>query len=303
MSDLTGLETLSAEQTARTLAASFGAKMEVGLQLRATTTDIELTKARARVRGMVKGCQKCELSQKCAGPVAMTGPETGGAAKVVVVGEAPGKVENEKGRPFVGPAGKLMRALMTTAGFDLDEVSWCNVVSCWPHREPPTPNRQEMIDCRGNLRDQVVASGALYVVLAGGIATQAWRGDLKVSDVHGRCFIWGGMWVVMPVYHPAAILRDQTKKKPTMTDLEKFARVVNGDEGLGALEVRCVKCGEDVDHYDPDGVAFCNRHWLKYGAQWKVEMLKWSNNRGVVKVKRGYGKKATVLREGQGELV
>lgn len=217
---------------------------------------------------------------------------------MAIIGEAPGRQEDSRGEPFVGPAGKLLKAMMRQAEFDVDDVAWMNVVSCWPTREPPTPKKEEQIACRNNLRDQVVASGALYVLLVGGIATRAWRGDLTVSDVHGRCFIWGGMWVVMPVYHPAAILRDATKKKPTQNDLEKYARVVHEDQGLGALEVKCVKCGEDVDHYDPDGVAFCQRHWLKYGMQWKIEMGKWSNER-VVKVKRGPGKRATVMCDGQ----
>lgn len=286
-------------ETLTSITASFGAKMEVGLQLRAEITTLELAKNRAMVRQRVRTCQKCPLTLKCDGPVPIAGPNNGGLAKVVVVGEAPGSTENKKQVPFVGPAGKLQRAMMEKAGFDLDEVAWCNVVSCWPDREPPTPKKEEQVACRGNLRDQVVSSGATYCLLVGGIATQAWRGDLKVSDVHGRVFIWGGMWVVMPVFHPAAILRDMTKKNPTIKDLEKFARVVNGDEGLTALEVRCVKCGEGVEHYDPDGVAWCGRHWLKYGNQWKIELGKWSNEKVPVKVKRGPGRKATVMCDGQ----
>lgn len=295
MSDPIGLETLT---------SMFGARMEVGIQLRAEMTEIELMKHRAKVKQQVRTCHQCHLveAEKCDGPVPMSSPETGGKAKVLVIGEAPGNVENKRGKPFVGPAGKLMRSMMEKAGFDLDEVAWCNVVSCWPVREPPTPKLDEMVACRGNLRDQVVASGSLYVVLAGGIATQAWRGDLKVSDVHGRVFLWGQTWVVMPVFHPAAILRDTTKKAPTIRDLEKFYRVVDGDLGLGGLEVKCVKCGEDVVHYDRDGVAFCERHWFKYGNQWKEELKRWSNDQ-IVKVKRGPGKRATVLIEGQGTMV
>lgn len=285
--------------TVDSVASLFGARMEVGLQLRATTSNMELAKERVKVKMKVKGCRECELSQKCDGPVPIAGPESGGAARVVVIGEAPGVVENKRGRPFVGPAGKLQRAMMEQAGFDLDEVAWLNTISCWPTREPPTPNRGEMMACRGNLRDQVVASGGLYVLLVGGIATSAWRGDLKVSDVHGQCFIWGGMWIVMPVMHPAAVLRNQLLKAPTISDLTRFAEIVKGDVGLAALGVTCVKCGEDVDHYDPDGVGFCSRHWMKYGNQWKEELKKWSNEKVAMKVKRGPGKKATVMRDGQ----
>lgn len=276
----------------------FGAQMEVGIQLRATVTDLELMKSRARTKLQVRTCKKCSLVEKCAGPVPMRGPITGGAAKVTVIGEAPGKQEDSAGVPFVGASGKLLKAMMMQTGFDLEETAWCNTVSCWPRREPPTPKREEMMACRGNLRDQVISSGATYCLLVGGIATQAWRSDLKVSDVHGRVFLWGGMWIVMPIFHPAAILRDQTKKKPTIDDLAKFSQVVKDDAGLTALEGKCVKCGEYVNHYDPDGVAWCERHWLRYGNQWREELERWNNDR-VVKVKRGHGKRATVLIEGQ----
>lgn len=278
--------------------------MEVGLQLRAEMTELELMRHRAKVRAQVRQCKGCHLveGKGCDGPVPMSSPETGGKATVLVIGEAPGVQENKRGRPFIGPAGKLMRSMMEKAGFDLDEVAWANVVSCWPEREPPTPKMDEMVACRGNLRDQVVASGALYVVLAGGIATQSWRGDLKVSDVHGRVFLWGQTWVVMPVFHPAAILRDTTKKQPTIRNLEQFHNIVSHGMVLEGLGITCIKCGDDVDHYDPDGVPFCQRHWFKYGNQWKEEMKRWSNEK-VVKVKRGPGKRATVLIDGQGTMV
>jgi DNA polymerase len=222
-----------------------------------------------------------------------------------VVGEAPGATEDERNEPFVGPAGKLMQALMAGAGFDLDGVAWCNTVSCWPRREPPTPSQKEMEACRGNLRDQVVASGATYVVLAGGIATSAWRSDLKVSAVHGQVFLWGRMWVVMPVFHPAAILRDRTKKKPTMEDLQRFSELVHQDRGLQALGQKCVRCGETMAHYDPDGVAYCERHWYQHGDTWKVEWSRWSNDKAEVVSKRtrGGGKKKVALIEGQGTMV
>jgi hypothetical protein len=169
--------------------------------------------------------------------------------------------------------------MLGEAGFDLDHVAFCNTVSCWPKRDPATPTKKEMQLCRANLRDQVVASGATYIVLAGGVATQAWRSDLKVTDVHGRVFVWGNSWIIMPIYHPAAILRDPMKRAPTRLDLARFAEVVSGDEGLEALGTKCIKCLEYVDHYDPDGVPWCTRHWARHGGQWKKEWSRWSNDK------------------------
>ena len=256
-----------------------GAKMEVGIQLRAELAPVDWLRTRAATKRRVKECQRCELFEFCEGPVPMRGPVDGVTAEVLVLGEAPGKQEDEQGLPFVGPAGKLMSALLTEVGFDLDRVAWANVISCLPNRTPPTPMVKEMKACRVNLRDQVVASGATYIVLAGSVATQSWRGDLKVSDVHGQVFLWGGTWVVMPVWHPAAALRDVLKKAPLKRDLRWFREVVTNDYGLRALGMNCVKCHHAVNHYDPDGVPYCRTHWQRYGNQWKKEWRQWDNDK------------------------
>lgn len=189
----------------------------------------------------------------------------------------------------------MMRAMMNESGWDVagGEVAFANVVSCWPEREPPTPRMDEMVACRNNLRDQVVASGCRFVVLAGGIATSAWRGDLKVSDdrVRGNVYLWGkGQWIVMPVWHPAAVLRDRGKKAEVIRHLERFALMSRGgnlDMWMSGNGV-CVKCGDVADEWDVDGVGFCAWHWVKYGEQWKREWAKWSNDKATVEI-RGHG--------------
>lgn len=266
-------------ETFNSLTAAFGARMEVGLQIRAEMSMGELARYRAVTKRQVVGCQACKLRTGCKAPVPMTSPTTTGPAKVLVIGEAPGKREDELGRPFVGPAGRLMRAMMQSAGWDLDEVAWCNTVSCLSSGAPGVIERKA---CRGNLRDQVAGSGATYVILAGSTACDAWRGDLKVSDVHGGVFLWGGLWVVMPVYHPAAILRDMTLKSRTIGDLTRFQLIageVMGDSWMDALGEKCVKCGDTVVHYDPDAVPYCQRHWLKHGGEWKRERERWENSK------------------------
>lgn len=299
MSDPTEHEGMSIER----VASVFGARMETGVQLRTEMPELELMRHRARTKQQVRTCEKCGLRGLCKSPVPLEAP-AGTGVKVLVIGEAPGKREDELGRPFIGPSGKLLKALLNQAGFDVSELGFCNTVSCFPNRETVTPTVKEMSACRNNLRDQVVSSGATYCLLAGGVATSAWRGDLKVSDVHGQLFIWGRMWLVMPIFHPAAILRDMTKKDPTVEDLRRFNQIVEGDWGVSGLGQVCVKCPERVAHYDPDGVPFCQRHWLRYGGQWKREWGRWSNDR-VVKVKRAKGVKgkAVSLIEGQGTMV
>lgn len=278
-------------ETFNSLTAAFGARMEVGLQIRAEMSMGELAKYRAVTKRQVVKCQACGLRGTCKAPVPMTTPMTSGAAQVLVIGEAPGKKEDELGRPFIGPAGRLMRAMMEDAGWDMERVAWCNTVSCLSNEAPGVNERKA---CRGNLRDQVVGSGATYVILAGSTATDAWRGDMKVSDCHGGVYLWGGLWVVMPVYHPAAILRDMTLKSRTIADLTKFQMIVDSELWLHALGEQCVKCGDGVDHYDPDAVPYCQRHWLKYGGEWKVQRDRWENGKKE-RVKRNKLQQETML--------
>jgi hypothetical protein len=110
---------------------------------------------------------------------------------------------------------------------------------------------------------------------------------------------------VMPVWHPAAILRDRPKKGPTIRDLGRFKAVIEADRPLEALGTKCVKCHQAMRHYDPDGVPWCQTHWLKWGRQWKVEREKWTNDRGRERVLHksvGGQKKWLEVMEGQGQL-
>lgn len=237
----------------------------------------------ARQRGIVrKGileCVRCELRERCSGPVPFDGPMR---ARFVVVGEGPGKEEDRKGKPFVGPSGKLLRAMMAQAKLDVDEAMFVNTVSCAPlvqHNKATAveaPHDTHMMACRGNLMAQMELAQTRYVLLAGSTALKAFRGDLKISEVHGQVFVWMGKWVVMPIYHPAAVLRDRSLKVPTAIDLERFYWLVEEEvEPTAFLSDRCVKCGDFGDNMDPDAVPLCDRHHARYGGGYVKWRGKW----------------------------
>ena len=78
----------------------------------------------------VVSCTRCELHKGCTGPVPMRGQP----GNVAMVGEAPGETEDRDGRPFVGPAGKLLQD--TLDEFNFPPMGVLNTVSCFPHRTP-----------------------------------------------------------------------------------------------------------------------------------------------------------------------
>lgn len=233
----------------------------------------------ARTRGRVLACEACGLRDGCSSPVPYSWPTQNliSTPKFIVVGEGPGGEEDRRGEPFVGRSGQLLRRMFKEAG--LDDYALCNVVSCFPHESkakarPPTD--EEMQSCRSNLLSQLDTLCSPYVLLAGTTALSAFRSDLKISNVHGEVFVWLGRFLVMPVYHPAYILRNIAMKSVTMGDLERWKGVV-GEELPWSMYLgeRCVRCSAYYSDYDPDGVPYCFDHYRRYKKTWKTQRRRW----------------------------
>ncbi len=261
----------------------------------------DLRRERARTSAQVKRCARCGLRPSPDTgelPVPFTGAHRGACEQVntqsqadtitgagmvgcSIIGEAPGREEMAAGKPFMGRSGKLLRALITEAGFDWNETCRMNVVCCWPKADGRTrgPTDKEMLACRKNLDRQLEVASWSNVLLVGGYALKAFRSDLKITHVQGGVFVWRGSYVVMPVFHPAAILRDKTLRKPTQESLSFWYRIVSGQESwLNGLKRSCIRCGGLADRYDTDMVPYCTRHYDQWGMKvWQKEQKKWDN--------------------------
>lgn len=229
--------------------------------------------ARTKERIRVKGCTACGLAEKCAGPVPFSYPPD--PAQFAVIGEGPGPDEDRLGAPFVGKSGKLLRAMMDEAG--LPEPAFINVVSCFPNNRGRViePTAAEIEACRHNLMGQIEVVDAPFLLLVGAKAVHSWRADLTVTETRGQVFVWMRRWVVMPVTHPASLLRQPSaaRRDEMKADLARFAAVVadqDGDGALWRLGDQCIKCGGWVTHYDEEGVPWCQKHW----DQFKVHVKK-----------------------------
>ncbi len=161
-------------------------------------------------------CRACGLRAGCRGVVFGEGNPK---AAVMLIGEGPGSTEDEMGRPFVGPAGKLLDRILASVGFAREEVYIANVVKCRPPgNRVPQPEEREA--CRPWLEAQVRLIDPLFLVLLGASAAQA------LLDPKARITQIRGHWLerygrrVLPTYHPAALLRDETKKRPVWEDFK-----------------------------------------------------------------------------------
>ena len=143
-------------------------------------------------------------------------------AQIVIIGEAPGAKEEELGKPFVGRSGKLLDQLLQNAGIDISQdVYFCNVVKCRPpkNRRPTKTEIQENLPW---LYQQIKLVNPEIIVLVGATALEAiLKNKSPISILRGKWINWDGR-LVMPIFHPAYLLRNQSKEEGTPMSLTKL---------------------------------------------------------------------------------
>lgn len=161
-------------------------------------------------------CHACTLAEQRTHVVFGTGtPE----AEVLFIGEAPGANEDEQGLPFVGRAGQLLDDMLLMIGLHREHVYITNSVKCRPPQNRD-PLNTEKDACRGYLRRQVQLMRPKIIVCLGRIsATELIHPDFRITRDHGQFFEKKGVQM-MALYHPAALLRDPSKKPDTFVDLK-----------------------------------------------------------------------------------
>jgi uracil-DNA glycosylase len=161
-------------------------------------------------------CQECPLG---AGRTRLVFGEGNPGARVMLVGEGPGKEEDRQGRPFVGAAGKLLDKILASVGFSRPEVYIANVVKCRPPANR-TPREEECSACMPKLQEQIRLIKPQIIVILGATALRAIAGsEARITRDRGNWRDYYGARV-MPTFHPAALLRDPKKKKPVWEDMK-----------------------------------------------------------------------------------
>ena len=161
-------------------------------------------------------CQKCGLCRQIHNKVPGQGNPH---ARLMLIGEGPGRDEDGQGLAFVGRAGQLLTRMLAAIGLTREEVYICNVVKCRPP-ENRTPLPEEAEACLPFLRMQFALVRPKVILLLGSTAGRYTLGeDFRVTRDRGRFVQKGGVWF-MPTYHPAALLRDESKKREAWEDLK-----------------------------------------------------------------------------------
>jgi len=162
-------------------------------------------------------CQRCKLSRKRKHIVFGDGNPH---AELVFVGEGPGADEDEQGLPFVGRAGKLLTQMIEAMGLQRSDVYICNVVKCRPP-DNRVPEKDEVAECSPFLFRQIATIQPKAVVALGASAVGALLGGpVAITKIHGEWIDWRGT-KLMPIYHPAYLLRNPPAKPDACKDLQK----------------------------------------------------------------------------------
>lgn len=163
-------------------------------------------------------CRGCELYKTRTNLVFGTGNRS---ADLMFVGEAPGEREDETGVPFVGAAGQLLDKYLVAVGLEREDVYIANILKCRPPRNrDPLPEEGDA--CIGFLREQVKLIRPKIIVCLGRIsAMRLIKPDFKITREHG-IIVKKGAFAMTAVYHPAALLRDPSKKEDMFRDMKKI---------------------------------------------------------------------------------
>jgi uracil-DNA glycosylase len=170
------------------------------------------------LRQEILQCRKCALAETRHHVVVGEGNPY---AEIFIIGEAPGRDEDLQGRPFVGRSGQLLDKILAACGFTREEhVFIGNIIKCRPpNNRVPTPREAEI--CMPWLIRQIELVDPGILILLGATALKHMAGqEYRITRLRGSWINVQGR-LAMPVYHPAALLRDPSLKRPTWEDFKK----------------------------------------------------------------------------------
>ncbi|MDP6943270.1 MAG: uracil-DNA glycosylase, partial [Myxococcota bacterium] len=167
------------------------------------------------IRAELGDCRRCGLHEGRRNIVFGVGNPS---ADVVIVGEAPGRDEDMTGEPFVGRSGQLLTRMLEAIGVAREDAYICNVLKCRPPRNRD-PQADEIATCSPFMTRQIQAIAPKVIITSGRFASQTVLGlELSMGRLRGTIRSFHGVPVV-PMYHPAYLLRNPSAKRQTYEDL------------------------------------------------------------------------------------
>lgn len=183
------------------------------------------TRSLDELRELIGDCSRCSLGPTRTRLVFGVGDPH---ARVMFIGEAPGKNEDLKGEPFVGSAGKFLNELLEHAGLTREQVYIANVLKCRPPgNRNPLP--EEIEQCAPYLREQVRLVDPDVIVTFGNFATKfVLKTTTGITQLHGQVHKVGKR-IVLPIFHPAAAIYDRSKRDALFADFETLKELLSQD--------------------------------------------------------------------------
>jgi uracil-DNA glycosylase family 4 len=168
------------------------------------------------LRQAASGCRLCRLARTRQTVVFGSGHAD---ADLLLVGEGPGAEEDAQGVPFVGAAGELLTRILKAIELDRSQVYIANVVKCRPpgNRDP---EHDEIHSCLPYLESQIALVRPRLIVCLGRVAAcTLLETTASLASLRGQAFAWHGIELRV-TYHPAALLRDDSKRRPVWEDMQ-----------------------------------------------------------------------------------
>lgn len=188
----------------------------------------EVMKARTldELRAAIGDCQRCKL---CSGRTNLVFGVGNPRAKLMFVGEGPGRDEDLQGEPFVGRAGGLLTDIITKGiGIKREDVYICNVVKCRPP-DNRNPEPEEVAACEPFLSKQIALVRPEIIVGLGKFAVQTLlQSKLPITKLRGNWHNYQGI-KLMPTFHPAYLLRNPADKKLVWEDIKKVIKELHDE--------------------------------------------------------------------------
>lgn len=150
-------------------------------------------------------------------------------AKLAFIGEAPGKKEDEEGLPFIGQSGKLLDFMLSEINMERKDVWIGNIIKCRPP-ENRDPFPDEIETCKPYLTKQIELLNPKVIATLGRFSMNYFLPEAKISLVHGqpqKLKLSGNSFILYPLYHPAAGLRNGKMKKALLEDFLKLPKLLN----------------------------------------------------------------------------
>jgi DNA polymerase len=170
-----------------------------------------------------KKCMECPLGTQ--GRMQVVFGEGNPDARLMIIGEAPGRDEDEQGRPFVGRSGRLLSKIITSANLERSEIFITNIVKCRPpNNRKPAPLESKTCKALLLLNQIKIIQPRVICTLGASALEGLLETEVKITKMRGKPIAFGEITII-PAYHPAYVLRNPKELEPLVLDIQKAAHL------------------------------------------------------------------------------